>query len=135
LSVIAYFITGVGWVILVRLLSIRRGPPSPGPFDWARWLEETVMSLSPVFGPMGPVGVLLNFEQYSRLPSWIATGVVLLIKAAVAALLLWLSIKTFDRCLGRVPERRSPDPVVPSQPGSALRLRHLYDLRPVGARD
>jgi hypothetical protein len=29
------------------------------------------------------------------------------IKAAIAVLLLWLAIKTFDRCLGRVPESRS----------------------------
>ena len=66
-------------------------------------------------------------EQHSRAPAWIATAIVIVVKAATAAFLLWLTVKTFDRCLGRVPGSRSPDPVVPPRPQSAIRLRHLYE--------
>ena len=35
-------------------------------------------------------------------------GVVFWIKAVIAGFLLWLTIRTFERCLGRIPESRPP---------------------------
>ena len=46
--------------------------------------------------------MLVGIEFRGRRLIWLGTGVVILIKAAIAGLLLWLTIKTFDRCLGRV---------------------------------
>ena len=103
LSVIAYFITGIGWIILVELLfEWWRTWHTPDSFNATRGLHDTALSLSPVLGPARPIDMLLGGEQYSRTPGWNAIGVMVLFKAAIAGVLLWLSIKTFDRCLGRV---------------------------------
>jgi ABC-type transport system involved in multi-copper enzyme maturation permease subunit len=108
LSVIAYFVTGIGWVILIESAYVLgRSARAPDPFDRARRLHDAALNLSPIFGPMGPVGVLLNPAQYSRVPVWIGIVIAVLIKSATAWLLLWLTIKTFDRCLGRAPESTS----------------------------
>jgi ABC-type Na+ efflux pump permease subunit len=103
ISVIAFFVMGIGWLILVESVYAvsRRTRLSVGP-DRARWLHDAVLSMSPIFGPMGPVGVIMNIEQHSRAPAWIAMAIVVLVKAATAGFLLWLTVKTFDRCLGRV---------------------------------
>ena len=58
---------------------------------------------------------------------WLGTGIAILIKATIAGLLLWLTIKTFDRCLGRAPETMSPthvpEPTASEKlPASALTL-------------
>jgi ABC-type transport system involved in multi-copper enzyme maturation permease subunit len=102
LSVIAYFITGIGWIILVELLfEWWRTWQTADSFNAVRGLHDTALSLSPVLGPARPIDMLLGGEQYSRMPSWNGIGVMVLFKAAIAGVLLWLSIKTFDRCLGR----------------------------------
>jgi hypothetical protein len=41
---------------------------------------------------------------------WMGIASVLVIKATIAWLLLWLTIKTFDRCVGRMPESGAPVP-------------------------
>jgi hypothetical protein len=57
-------------------------------------------------------------------PQWIGMGVVVVIKAAIAWLLVWLTIKTFDRCVGRVPESagpvHSPQPTKPEELAAAV---------------
>jgi hypothetical protein len=108
LSVIAYFIAGIGWFILFEVLfewwlTTQR----PESINAGRWLVDAALSASPVFGPARPIDMLSNGEQYSRTPHWVSIGVVILLKAVVAGLLLRLSIKTFDRCLGRVPESQT----------------------------
>ena len=69
-------------------------------------LDELLTSLSPMVGPMSPIRLVWQFEFQARGPSWNGIGIAILIKAAVAGILLWLTIKSFDRCLGRVPESR-----------------------------
>jgi hypothetical protein len=46
--------------------------------------------------------VLQHFATQNRAPIWNTVGIVILTKAAVVVILLWLTIKTFDRCMGRV---------------------------------
>jgi hypothetical protein len=45
-----------------------------------------------------------------RAPQWIAAGVIVSVKLIAAALLFWLTVKTFDRCLGRASELQRADP-------------------------
>ena len=64
------------------------------------------MSFSPIFGPINPISVLQQFSTENRAPIWNTMGIVILTKAVVVVVLLWLTIKAFDHCLGRVPESR-----------------------------
>jgi hypothetical protein len=136
LSVIAFFITGIGWVILVESLdAVRRRMQSAAGPERVQWLHDALLSLSPIFGPMVPVATLMNAEQHSRAPAWIAMAIVILLKAATAGFVLWLTVKTFDSCLGRVHRSLSDEPAVPAKLRSEVRVRHPLDFQPVGATD
>ena len=105
LSVIAFFLGGIGWVFLVEFLRLQISAARTA--AWMNnygWLHESALSLSPIYGPMRPINTLMGIEFHGRVPIWIGIWVIILIKATIAWLLLWLTIKTFDRCLGRVPE-------------------------------
>jgi ABC-type transport system involved in multi-copper enzyme maturation permease subunit len=107
LSAVFYVLAGIVWVFLVELSFAVVGWFLPNSVrDWFNdnfEIWQCVAGLSPVFGPL--VSVNTNWQQSGhRGYYWAALGLVLLVKAAAAAFLLWLSIKTFDRCLGRVPE-------------------------------
>jgi ABC-type Na+ efflux pump permease subunit len=103
LNVAAYVLAGIGWILLMELLFSRF-------FSMVhRWLLSTLISLSPIAGPINVIEQLEGYHWESRTPTWLAIAAVVLIKAAVAGMLLRLTIRTFDRCLGRVPESPSPD--------------------------
>jgi hypothetical protein len=67
-------------------------------------LHDCLISLSPFVGPMTAINRLYQIEFHDRGPTWLGIGLVILIKTAIAGLLLWLTTRTFDRCLGRVSE-------------------------------
>ncbi len=103
LSVIAYFLAGIGWIFLVETVMFRLiGPPD-------RWLRSLLMSLSPIAGPINAIETIGRYAWEPRTLIWVCIGAVILIKAAFAGLLLRATIRTFDRCLGRIPESPSPD--------------------------
>ena len=111
-SVTAFLAAGLGWVFLIEALSRQF-------FEWSErhlWLRESVSSFSPIGGPIHPIELLVNIQFHERGPVWLGTGVVIVIKAAIAGSLLWLTIKTFDRCMGRMPDSDSrapaPEPAV-----------------------
>jgi ABC-type transport system involved in multi-copper enzyme maturation permease subunit len=112
LSVILFFLIGIGWIILVALCFefLRASLPRLG-IPWLnanpRWLGETLMALSPIAGPPLAIDTLKWYAGDARPWRWAGLGVVITIKAVAAWLLLWLSIKTFDRRMGRVPEARA----------------------------
>ena len=109
LGVIAYFLVGIGWLPLVEALRWRIFP-----WLWSeRWLRVASMSLSPIFGPIQPIEEFIQFAWEPRTPVWLGIGVGLLIKSAVAGMLLWLTVRTFDRRLGRIPESRPPSTKAP----------------------
>lgn len=112
LSVIAYFVTAIIWSVAVEMifLLILRLAQSPDWPDRYRWLYQCALSLSPIFGPMKPVQMLTGVELDPRTRIWMGIVSVIVIKATIAWLLLWLTIKTFDRCVGRMPESGSPVP-------------------------
>jgi ABC-type transport system involved in multi-copper enzyme maturation permease subunit len=109
LSVIGFFVFGLGWVFLIEILFLNFGNPQTSNwFDKYGWLRDSASSFSPIAGPLRPIEMLLNIEFRPRRLIWVGTGVVILIKAAIAGSLLWLTIKTFDRCMGRVSESAVP---------------------------
>jgi ABC-type transport system involved in multi-copper enzyme maturation permease subunit len=102
LSVIAYFLSGIGWALLVEFGSRQiMNRQSPDVLNQYRWLQVCAMSFSPIFGPINPIAVLQPFATENRAPIWNTMGIVILAKAAMVVILLWLTIKTFDRCMGR----------------------------------
>jgi ABC-type Na+ efflux pump permease subunit len=106
LSVIAFFLFGLGWPLLIDLVfsPMFRARLS----TWSeqhRLLREFLGSLSPLVGPMGSIR-MLGFEFEGRGPVWIGHAMAILVKTTIAGLLFWLTTRTFDRCLGRVSESR-----------------------------
>ena len=112
LSVIAYFLTAIIWIIAVEMIFLLflRLAESPDWPDRYRWLYQCADSLSPIAGPMKPLEMLTGVELYPRIRIWMGIAAVIVIKAMIAWLLLWLTTKTFDRCVGRMPESGSPVP-------------------------
>jgi ABC-type transport system involved in multi-copper enzyme maturation permease subunit len=112
LSVIAYFLSGIGWIVLVEFVGnqilrhFRMTGQSPGMDDRYRWLQTCALSFSPIAGSFNPIAVLEQFSTENRAPIWNTIGIVILTKAVIAGVLLWLTIKTFDRCMGRMSEPR-----------------------------
>ncbi len=112
LSVIAYFLTAIIWVVALEMifnlfLRLAQSPDWP---DRYRWLYQCAISVSPIAGPMKPVDMLTGVELHPRIRMWMGIAAVIVIKATIAWFLLWLTIKTFDRCVGRMPESGSPAP-------------------------
>jgi ABC-type transport system involved in multi-copper enzyme maturation permease subunit len=126
-GVTLYFVMTVGWMVVGSFLMNRFGLWS----SESRWLANGVMAFSPLYGPICALDALTNLSGIGRERTLIASGVVVLLKAGFAGLLLGLTIKTFDRRLGRTPEVRvgaSPQRALPSPwslPGWAGAFRFL----------
>ena len=108
LSVIVFFLLGIGWPLLIELLFSQLFVGHLR--DWYeqnRVLQECLVSFSS-FGPMSPISELEGFGFRQRGPLWIGLGIVILSKIVIAGMLFWLTVETFDRCLGRISESRIP---------------------------
>jgi ABC-type transport system involved in multi-copper enzyme maturation permease subunit len=106
ISVVVFVLTGVGIIILQEAV-LRPLVYRSMTYDWGErnlWLIEVPMSISPIGGPIQAIDQLYRYATRPRTAVWTALGAVVCFKAIAAAGLLWLSIKTFDRCLGRMPE-------------------------------
>ncbi len=107
LSVTAFFVFGLGWPLLIDMLfsPMFRGRAT-NLAEQSRVLQEFLTSLSPMVGPMSTLKTLQGFVFERRGPVLIGLGAVILVKLTIAWLLFWFTTRTFDRCLGRVPESR-----------------------------
>ena len=124
LSVVAFFLMAIIWSAAVEMIFLHflRLSASPDWSDRYRWLYQCAISVSPFFGPMKPLEMLTGVELYPRTRMWVGIALVITIKAVIAWVLLWLTIKTFDRCAGRMPESGAlvPLPSVSDAEGGAL---------------
>ena len=102
LSVIAFFLVAIGWVFLVACsLEAFVSNLDEELMEDHVWILFSLLSLSPIFGPIASSYALnLNPQSYGT-GFWIGLAVVIPVKAAVAGLLLWLSVRTFDHRMGR----------------------------------
>jgi hypothetical protein len=108
LSVIVFFLLGMVWPTVVEigfaLLTVwfdRRG--STRWTEQYRWVSQTIGALSPIGGPALPLNAL-DWDYGGGSGFWISVGLAVLFKVAIAWLLLEITVRTFDRCLGRVSE-------------------------------
>jgi ABC-type transport system involved in multi-copper enzyme maturation permease subunit len=98
LSVGLTVMMSVGWPILIGVLRMRP--------------EQGLMCLSPILAAFDLAGILSSRFRYQRdtLLWWITFWD---IECLVLALgLLWLTVRTFDRCFGRIPERDVRAPIL-----------------------
>lgn len=100
ISVIIFVLGGVGWIFLLEVLVHTLALNSME----HRWIAQILVSFSPIAGPINAMSIVHGTSQYSRAVMWYGTFIVILIKAAVALLLLALTVRTFDRCMGRIAE-------------------------------
>ena len=63
-----------------------------------------VSALSPIYGPIEVIEELTRAAMQPRTLLWLVLSMAVVLKLAIAGFLFGLTVKTFDRCLGRVPE-------------------------------
>jgi ABC-type transport system involved in multi-copper enzyme maturation permease subunit len=99
LSVGFAVLVGAGWPILIGVN--RMGPAGEG-----------LMYLSPVMAFMGLTEVVASRHRYGTAEAlwWITFWDLEVLVLAMG--LLWLAVRTFDRCFGRIPERHGRAPVL-----------------------
>ncbi|MFI5459085.1 MAG: ABC transporter permease subunit [Isosphaerales bacterium] len=100
ISVSLFVLVAAGWPILVGVLSNGRNDATG------------LAALSPIFCT-GFFGLLLSIrlEEFRAFIWWASFWVVEVTLGAVG--IMWLSIRTFDRCVGRMPERALSPPLLP----------------------
>jgi ABC-type transport system involved in multi-copper enzyme maturation permease subunit len=115
-SVVLFVLIGIGWIIVMIISELF--------LDLSEWGSEAISCLSPVFGPIKSISMLTEWTNEPRGWFWIYLALVILAKLAGAGILLWLTLLTFNRCLGRVVESRSAKfrpPLEPLAPRSSRR--------------
>lgn len=105
LNVMVFFLIGVGWFFFAELF-LRQLLLTTQNGQWIRWVISTLVSLSPIAGPLEAMDCLYDYSRFGRAQMWLASGLAITGKLAVAAGLFWLTVWTFDRCLGRMAESR-----------------------------
>ncbi len=97
-----FFIDYVVWQPLVRWLTLR------GVTD-TRWLVEGMMVISPFWAPIGTLNWLLENRGGPAWKFWLLAAAWCALAWAFAAAMFWATLRTFDRCLGRMPETSVPE--------------------------
>jgi ABC-type Na+ efflux pump permease subunit len=108
-SVSAYFFLGFGWLAIIAI-----GVQSFAFSNRGSWLQRHMMEVMIFLASLSPIyGTLLGLDEFDspryapRMWRWFFLAVVILIKSAAAWLVFWLTVKSFDRCVGRVPDSGS----------------------------
>ncbi len=96
------FIEFVVWQPLVRWLAMR------GVTD-ASWLQDGLVVISPFVAPIATLGWLQEHRGGSAWKFWLCATAWCALAWAFAAALFWATLRTFDRCLGRMPETSVPE--------------------------
>jgi len=125
LSVSLYVVATFGMIVLLEggvidLLLHWTGiaPMVSGKRQVSEAFRSGLISLSPIGGQIVPPVNLANWTRASRVHEWIAQGVGLAFLAGLSALLLGLTLATFDRRLGRTSGRAVPTTRPPRRVGS-----------------
>jgi ABC-type transport system involved in multi-copper enzyme maturation permease subunit len=124
LSVAGYAFAAVGSVVLLESGIL---PNLLAELGWVdlhhsesqEFLEMLLLAVSPLGGQVIPIASAFESTAEGRYADYLGQLIVLLATLGFALLLLGLTLATFDRCVGRVPERprrarRTPVPHVPA---------------------
>ncbi|WP_422923611.1 ABC transporter permease [Singulisphaera sp. PoT] len=106
-SVLVFITISIVWIVVWGFLfsTIRRTMIN---FQGnQRWLLTTMMSLSPIAGPINSIDTLAFNPYEERSPVWVGMIIVVFLKGLAGYLLLNLVIANFDRRMERMPEGRS----------------------------
>ena len=115
LSVTGYVFYGVGWVLCIELLLeilIGTGLILPHNSDAAEFLAMIIAGVCPLGGQLVPSMATTLPPSESRVAFYVGQVIVILGILLFALVVLALTLATFDRCVGRAPERprRAPRP-------------------------
>jgi ABC-type transport system involved in multi-copper enzyme maturation permease subunit len=70
-----------------------------------RWLVSSMMAISPFAAPIVTLQGLLEYDWDTRGTVWSFVAGWCVLSSAIAVAMFWTAVATFDRCLGRMPER------------------------------
>ncbi len=90
-AIVGLFVVSVSVAVIGFYLRLAESPDWP---DRYRCMCQCTVSLSPIVGSMKPVEMLTGVELHPRMRMWMGIASLIVIKAAIAWLLLWLTIKT-----------------------------------------
>jgi ABC-type transport system involved in multi-copper enzyme maturation permease subunit len=115
LSVSAYALVAFGWIIIVEILPavfIPFGTLQNSDRETIEFVAQIIASACPLGGQLCTFNTTGLSVEKSRSAFYLGQIIVLLAQIAFALVILALSLMTFDRCVGRVPERprRAPRP-------------------------
>jgi ABC-type transport system involved in multi-copper enzyme maturation permease subunit len=110
LSVAGYAFAAVGSVVLLESgilpnLLAELGWVDLHHSDSQEFLEMLLLAVSPLGGQVIPIASAFEATAQGRYADYLGQLIVLLATLGFALLLLGLTLVTFDRCVGRVPER------------------------------
>jgi ABC-type transport system involved in multi-copper enzyme maturation permease subunit len=137
-SVASYALVAFGWVVLLEIGIIS------WIFEWFRlvdpshretesFLDTILVSVCPIGGQVAPLVSANGSTVQDRIAGYLGHLIVLLATLGLALLVLGLTLVTFDRCVGRVPERPRRAPRPPRGAGQAPEphVRAVGDTRTV----
>jgi ABC-type transport system involved in multi-copper enzyme maturation permease subunit len=98
INVLIFFFFTIGWPLFLES------------FIWPlrAWLGrpsmDAIMLISPMVAPMVALQCLLDYPSSARWGMWVIAQVWCVVAAGFAAAMFWAALKTFDPCMGRIPE-------------------------------
>jgi ABC-type transport system involved in multi-copper enzyme maturation permease subunit len=111
INVVLFVLITIGWPLLFQSflwpplhywLSTRWNLRYPD----TSWLSSGMIVISPFVAPMVTLEWLLNHPSSVRWKFWLFALAWCALAWAFAAALYWAALKSFDRCLGRMPEKQ-----------------------------
>ncbi len=133
-SVASYAVLTFCWFLLLEMEVVSGtlswfGLFKPDDLDADRFFTMIAASLCPLAAQITPLQSLLWADALSRYAFYIGHVIVLLLTIGVAFLFLGLTLATFNRSMGRMPERRRRAPRPPRQLRAARGRTRLQPVR------
>jgi ABC-type transport system involved in multi-copper enzyme maturation permease subunit len=110
INMAAFVVIAIGWPIFVVVCV--QHPLYAGLAPYGRlsrseieWFTTGMMAISPFAAPIVTLEWLVDHPWSSRWKFWIFASAWCTMASVFAAAMLWVAFRSFDRCMGRMPER------------------------------